>query len=428
MWNQLKLAIKDLKKMEWMAMLCIFFFSLITLSTVSMVSAVEVKIKEYRLVKPYLQNRGVLLLPAFLAKDSNNHGTFLRDEQELKTYLNGVEEIVCYEKIWEPQIVGLADEIEAYCYNSNAIRCMEPVMKEGRWFGKEDINASVLSAVITGNTKKEIHVGDVLTLKTAMDKDLEIQIKVVGVLDDRNALFFNDIYRKAYGDYRDCYYVFQNDAEDRVKLFLSDEQILAGEKEGMFEYLNYRLSPTKGFQKEMTGISIISFQKNMTEEEIDAELGKLYEMSYLHHKFNLRDFYKNSRRYVMEDLIVWLPLVICVSVFILITVISVNTIMIKKQLGNYAIYYLCGLSWKDCAGLSFTATGLECIFSFLLTTATLCVLKLTGLLKNSALHLGFVQLFAILIVLFLFAVLSHILPGLLVYKTSAKEVLAENKV
>ena len=428
MRNILKLSIKDLKRVEWMSLLCIFFFSFVALATASMVSAIEIKVKEYWLLKPYLNNAGVLLLPACLAKDSSNHGSLLRDEQEIKEYLNGVEDIVCYERIWEPKIVGLSDEVEAYCYDADAIRCMAPAMKEGRWFGKEDRNAETLSAVITGNAKKELHVGDRLLLKTSMDKDVEIEIEIIGILQDRNMLFFNDIYRKTTGDYRDCYYVFQNDAEERVKVFLSDEQILAGEKDGRFGYLNYRLSPKKGFQKEMSGITIISFQKDMTAQEIEDELQKLYEMSTFHHIFDLKDFYKSSKKYVAQDLLVWLPLLICASVFILITVISVNTIMIKKQLGNYAIYYLCGFSWRDCAGLSFAAAGLECIVAFLLTVTSIFLLKATGVINNSAIHIGFVQIVAMLVVLVLFAALSHILPRLLVSKTSAKEVLTANRM
>ncbi len=427
MRTYLKLAIKDMKRIGWMNGICILFLAGTILSVMLITSAVEIKVKDYRLIYPFIRQNGVSILPNHLAKGIADSGLIIRDEEELRDYLTEVKDIVCYEKIWEPRIDGVKQEVEAYCYSKNAIRCMNPVMREGRWFSEEDLQMEELSVVLTGNAGERFHVGDIIRIRSDMDKEVSVEARVIGIIADREKLFFNDVYRKTSSDYRDYFYVFDDEAEERILVFLSDEQILAGTKNGRFGYLNFRVSPTKGFQKQVTGISIITFKEGMEKEDINKEIDKLRELSDMRNEQDLEVIRKNSNQFLIEDLKMWLPLFACVLAFILITVIGVNTIMVKKQLGNYAIYTICGLPWADCAGLSFLVTLLDGLVAEGLVFFSLLFLKRIGMLLNSALRVGLPQISIANIVLFMIVGLTHIIPRYLVRKTSAKEVFEENR-
>lgn len=424
----LRLAIKDLKRVIGMSILVILFFCGIFLTVMSLVSAVEVKMKAYQDIRPYLKGNGVILFPFELAKGVDEGGTLLRDEKEIQEYLSGVKNVMCMETIWEPVIAGFSQDVNVYCYGSEMTECLNPMMEEGHWFQKEDLHSEMLCAVITDNSKGKLHAGDVVTIRSKMDREVEVEALVIGVLKDREQILYADPLVSTGGDYRDCYYVISNSSESALTVFLSDTQILNGETDGRFGFLNYRVNPNQGFQKQMRGFTIITFDENMSQDEVSAELSKLKGMSYILHQYDLKTFRKNSIRYVLEDLKTWSPLFFCVILFVLITVISVNTIMVKKQLGNYVIYYMCGLSWRDCGKISLVASLIECAVSVIFTGIIFAIFKLTEISVLSVLQIGLFQVLAVLLMMLLFLSLSHSVPGWLVRRTSAKEVMAENKI
>lgn len=424
-----KYAWKDIKRIGWLSVLLVLFYTGVFIITVSIIAAVEIKTEDYMLMKPYMNQKGVILFPLVMAKKENDGGTLFRDDAEIREYISGVKDIVCIESIWAPVIAGFPKEVEAYVYNSEALSCMHPEMSEGRWFDEADNSSDYLSAVVTGNTNGRLHAGDVITLKTELDQDIEQKVLIIGVLADRSKILLTDMFHTPYEDYRDCFYVFDNATENKVLLLFSDEQIEKGRSLNRFPYMDFRVSPNKGFQKQVKGITILTFESFMSNDDIQRELDKLYEGkgAFFIHSFELSDFKKRSDSYVLEDVRTWFPLLLCVSLFVLSSSISINTIMVKRQLRNYAVYYLCGFAWGDCTKVSVFVSGMEISIAILLTVIIRFVTDIFKIGNMLFLFDGYYKYLAVLSVGFLFLILSVILPILMVRNSSAKQVLNENK-
>lgn len=427
MGKYIKLAFKDLKRVGWLGILCAIFFAVVFLLAISISSAFELKVERYNKLRPYLKQNGVFLFSSYLAKQRSDGGTLLRDRKEIEEYLDGVNDVISMERLWDPYLDDMDQKLETYCLSEGAVRSINPVMEEGRWFQKKDLKAKKLVGVITGNSGIGIHPGDTITLRTKIDDGVTEEIEIIGIIGDKETLFMPDFFRSSYEDFRDCFYVFDNETENKAVLFLYDEQILAGEKDGLFGNLNFRVSPDKGFQKSMTGPTIITFNKNMNEKETDEQIAKIRQVSQINRIFELKDFNRRSKRFVLADLRTWFPLFVFISLFVLVSVVSIHTIMVKKQLGNYAIYYLCGMSWKDCSYISLVATLLECFAAFIIVGAYFGYLSLSGRIHETALSIGPLQIGIVCGLTIMFVLLSHLLPRQLISKTSAKNVLAENK-
>lgn len=50
---------------------------------------------------------------------------------------------------------------------------------------------------------------------------------------------------------------------------------------------------------------------------------------------------------------------ICVLILTLVGALSTSALSAKRQLKNYAVYYICGLKWKQCATVNFWSSVIE---------------------------------------------------------------------
>lgn len=419
-----KLGLKDFKRTTGINLLVIMLLVAVFLIAISLVSAIQVKLKKYSTLSQYLNQKGVYIESLYLQKQQDNEIYLLRDEKELKEYLPNVNSILSVENVLDVSIKERNLPITLWCYSEEVVNSLSPSMESGRWFQEADMDSDILKAVVTYN-EKNLKCGDIITLENGLSDSI-IQVEIIGIMEDNESLFYTNELGGSYGDYRDCYYTYNYEAEEQnVLMIIADQQILNGEKNGKFSVLNYRLQSDKGFQKQMMGGTLITYN-NISQKIIDQDVEKLKQNSFINQVYDLSKMNQNSWKYILEELYNYLPVFICIFIFVIIAAVSANVITVKKQLKNYSIYYICGLPWKSCARISLCVACITSGIALSMVILSVFILKLVGIIENTALNLGIWQLIICGIIILCYILLAWSIPLGIVRNTSAKKIMTNN--
>ncbi len=401
--------------------LVIMMLTVIFLALISTTSAVEIKLKKYMNFEPYLKQNGVCLFYEYLQADMGDNAYLLRDEWDIKKELPHVKDVLCVAKLWNTFVNN--EQVTVLCYSDPLIKNMNPEMESGRFFKEKDFSSDVLKAVVTHNDGR-IKTGDVIELVAEIptrdgNKIYRERIEIIGVMADNESFYSPVKPREVKSDYRDLYYTYNYEYEEgHIMLFLADAQIY----EGYFPDLNYNLADT-GIQRQMTGATVITFGRDVPQEVIDNEMQKIIDNSFLYINNDLNLMNEKSLQYVLQELHDYLPVFVCVFIFVLIAAVSAGTIMVKKQLRNYAIYYLCGLPWKFCALISLGVSAIITGISLGMVVLSMVLVKDLGIAANTAMHLGEIQFLACGIMILCYLICAWAIPLRIVQKTSVKKIM-----
>lgn len=420
-----RLAWKDFKRILGINLLEVMLLATVFLTAISIVSAVQIKFKKYSALSQYLNQNGVYVESGYLAYEQNGNNVLLRDEKELKEHFPKVNSVLSVEQVWDMTITEQNIPITLWCYSEAVIHSLSPSMEKGRWFQKSDMDSDILKAVVTYN-ENDLKPGDIVTLETGIS-DAKEKVEIIGVLKNNESLFYTSMTGENYGDYRDCYYVYNYEAEEKnVLMILADQQILNGEKKKNFEALNYRLNRKAGFQKEMSGGTLLTFGDDISQTAIDQDMENLKKNSAIYRIYPLPEMRDNSWDYILEELHNYFPVFICIFIFVLIAAISANTITVKKQLKNYAVYNICGLPWRDCAAISLCGACITSGIAFGMVVFAIVFLKNIGIIANAGLQLSWLQFFVCGLIIFGYVLLAWFIPFGIVRNTSTKEIITNN--
>ncbi len=428
---------KDFKRTKEINLLVILLLVVVFLTAISIVSAVEEKFKKYAMLSNYLNKNGVYLESLCLAKEltedeqkrytDGRTNILIENENVLREYLSDVRAVLSVAEVWDPIVIGKDVKLAGmWCYSSVVTEALNLDMESGRWFQESDMNSDMLKAVVTYN-ESDLKAGDIITVGNGLT-DATQQVEIIGVIKDNESLYNTDIMSGKYQDYRDCYYTYNYEAEEHgIVMIIADRQILNGEERGQFAYFNPSINNTHtGFTKQMGGPTILMYDDGVSQETINQDIDKLNKYSVIHAARPLSKINENSWDYILEELHNYLPVFVCVFLFVIVAAVSSNAITVKKQLKNYAIYYMCGLPWKNCARISL---GVACIISgiaFGMVVFSIFFLKLTGTIADIALKLGPVQLITCMAIILCYVLLAWSIPLGIVRNTSAKEIMTNN--
>ncbi len=416
-----KLGWIDFKRNLLIQGIIILLLMVTFLAAISMVSAVEVKLKQYIVFKEYLDYNGIYIMSDMM--QNNESHTLFRDAEEMKEFLPEAEEVFTVAKLWEPYIGDT--QINAWCYSSDIIKRLSPELEGGRWFKEQDNNETVLKAVVSHN-EDGWKTGDIVTMTTPLT-GAEQKIEIIGVLQDNESLFYYNDLAQPKGDYRDFYYTYNYENEGRIPLFIfSDSQILKNMNNQEFAYLNFRLNSEKGFQRQVTAGTVVIYPENISEASIKEDINRLNQESRIHHTAALSDMGEKSQKYIFKELNDLLPIALCTFIFIVVAGISANVISVKKHLKNYAVYYICGLQWKQCSFISLCSSLLAVMAAFGLLFFSVGWLQVLGKWKNTAMQMGVWQILICAGVLFFYVFAAWLLPRTIVKNTSANQILKTN--
>ncbi len=411
---------KDVKRNRVLNFIIIILLMIMFATAISGISVVVSKVRVYSKIEPYIENKGVFLWCEMLTRGSR--GILYSDAAELRQYLPEADSILAISRWIASTYQG--KEINVWEYPEEVVKMLSPAMEQGRYFTIQDIYSNTLKGVVSHNTYG-IREGDVVRINYDLAKGCYQEIEIVGVMEDDAVLYQPQYFGENTKDFRQCFQSYNYNAMGGEPVILiAQQQILANQSKGRFSNVNFRLSDS-GFMKEIEGPVIISYSDNVSDEQIDEDILFLIDgaTSSISRQMTLKQFNSNSREYVYEELDNLYPVVVCVMIFILVAAVSAGVLSVKKNMYNYAVYYMCGLRWMQCAMISLVSAFFVAAGALLLVGSALVILQFMGKLEKTVICYDVWQIVICGGLLVFFVVISSLLPLFLVWRTSANNVL-----
>jgi len=135
---------------------------------------------------------------------------------------------------------------------------------------------------------------------------------------------------------------------------------------------------------------------------------------------------KNSLDYIFQQIYILLPILICILILTLVSAISVSALSAKRQLKNYAVYYICGLKWKQCALINFYSSLISVLISFVLSIISIIVIIITDSFGETVIELGMWQILSCILIMTIYVLLSVLLPISIIGNNTPNQVLRSN--
>ncbi len=293
-----------------------------------------------------------------------------------------------------------------------------PEMQDGVWLSEctDMYEKTGVIPVVLGWCNGRYNVGDEFSHDFPMNYDengnptevVHAEYKVVGIMANGQRLIgYSDQTDWENIDYTNIATLYDYNVDERIFAIT-----ISADSEALFGGKN-----THCVYYQMADYSDVSY-----DEYVNA--GSRIEGNNKYQCYPFAKVRENSMKYVFEQIRTLMPIAVCIFLLMLISAVSVNAIYTKRQLRNYAIFYICGARWRSCALKSLKNELVTCGIAAVLTAAVLIIGKYT-FLKKMLVSFGLPQLGLCAAVMLLYLALSVIMPLCIIGSSQPKDVLKE---
>ena len=289
-------------------------FALIIIFT----SAVMERSEYFSVCRDELSSSGVVI-------ESSSADIIMRNEDEVldvfteATNVTGIKSIGLNTEDYEFQSI-------AKIYPDDIMDIIPPRLEKGNYPKYNSDFIECLAADGFG-----LNVGDVLELYD--DNQEKYKVKVCGIISFNQYIYGKGVpgLYENHGDYRDLCYLFTKSSGDKP-FFITTQSI--AEKFKINSAFRYDSS------------IIVNFPENMYDSDTLEQMAYDYGFEIIGNNDSL---YKGSTEYVNEQLYTLMPLSVIILILTIFTAITSSMIIIMKNQKNFAIFCLCGATWRYCS-------------------------------------------------------------------------------
>lgn len=303
-------------------------------------------------------------------------------------------------------------------YPQHVLNDFQPSLEEGQWIDEEQTEDAALPVVISQNPYGW-KTGSVISFQyyDETGKKHDIQARVIGVLEEGTQVIGHDFGQGDifHHDYRDIFSSYRYEQEQSMLVMVAEEQ---AKKMGIpytfnqDHFIVYQDDITKYEQEQNSQILKNNLGMGMGDTTRDS---------------SLETFMENSNHQIQRELMVYLPIVVCVLVITIISLINVCTLNMADDLYHNAIFSLLGLPWKQCSVFSL----IQSIFSaFLSVVLFFVLLVLTVKLKLTdylLVDLNRVSMGVLMGTLIFLCAIHYVVPYAMLSRKQPVDVLRDRK-
>ena len=359
-----KYAIKNFKKEPVVNILTILQLTAVIVIVVIMTSSVLIRYRYYAPFKDILQSNGIFCdfsLPANYDEQKLQDPFKYIADDEIKNLIPYVEDVVScnFGPCWfvDENQFPLDFNFSSLFYDNHMIERYEPEIAQGRWL-QTSTEADCIECIISENNHG-LKVGDKVKIAfTAFEeKDLFQEVLIVGMLTERTKIIGYQQNRGTMGnpDITTLYGGGIFNAEEDLLILLSSD------------YLSEHTTVIQG----MFGPALITFKEGTSAEQIKQARTQLSD-----YNASFSDMNKNSRAYVFEQVKNLLPIIIVLVVMTVVSGVSSSALSTRRELKSFAVLYITGLRWKQCALISLLHSLIIAASALVLSGVCIWVLKL----------------------------------------------------
>ena len=298
-------------------------------------------------------------------------------------------------------------------YTDNMINIYEPKMKYGKWLSECDLSNGEVYGIVS--SKANLSVGDTVKITSVQfdEKDYEfknpkykdIEIKIVGVVDDNASLLCLDDYFSYDDNYKNLY----GNVKDIDSLLITSQSQLES------KHVGYSISNRK---------QLIKYKSDASQQEID-EMNNL--LRGLGPTVDMKEFYDRSQNYFYNQMLKIVPLLICTILLIVVSTISISALNIKNNIKLYSVFYVCGSNRRKCLCLCLFNSILTVVIGIAITYIIMSISNISGALGQTVIQITNIGILMCAIAVVIHIVCSMIMPVVLMNKNSLIENLTENE-
>lgn len=407
----IKLGIKEFQRNIFGNIFIILQLAVTVILTVAIVSSVESRTMYYKPFEDLLSKDGAVL------KAVNAVGGEKPVEE-----LNGVESACLSYRAGGIFSTDSTEQYEGRNYpvalNDEYIKRLSPEMKNGKWLSEINYSGrSGICGVITDNGS--IKTGDKVLMTVGYYDEADVnfenikyetyEIEIVGVIKDGAKIpDVSKSFKKTEFDFRNFYHDYSLKQDVDPVLFVPYSQLSLAHISCM-----------------PSGLQIVSFKEGLSQEEKSGLLSELGKYGTIIDETSAVN--ERSEKYIREELVKLMPLLICVFVLVAVSSVSLSAISVKKNLKLYGIYYVCGSRWKNCILINLINNVITSAAGVLTAVIIINVIKVKGLLENTVFSFGKPQLLFTAALIVLNLLISMIIPLGIMKRNTPKEILTNNE-
>lgn len=392
------------------------------------VSSVLSRIEMYTPVKKYFPDgKGLYICNIY---DATSLDSELKNIDDVESVTSGYDTSLYYSPSSKDLSNGLGDDrMSVNALSEDMIKSFTPQMSSGKWLSNASANGDLIPAVVTENSNYK--TGDIVTIMhkekvgemSPDDEDFDYadpykyeyvknKVEIVGVIADGSQLLgFSSAYLgtedsiKEKPDFRDLY-ANVNKHGNMMLIVPTD----------CLKDINCKIYPC--------GNQIVTLKDNVSNERF-KEL-ELY-LRDCGRVFDFEDFRENSLVYINGQLIKLVPMLICVIVLVIVSSVSASAVNIKKRLGDYGIYYLCGAKWNAYIKIDLVCDLMTAVMAAAIAVCISNVLTMSKFMGNTVISFGWLHLIGCVSIVILNILISLLIPGVIMRRNTPNEILMINE-
>lgn len=173
------------------------------------------------------------------------------------------------------------------------------------------------------------------------------------------------------------------------------------------------------FSSVLGGI-MVKYKDNLSEEDYENALNSTYALGS---SVEFSEIRENSLKEIKDQMTVLAPIIGGIILLVIVSVLSLSAVNTNKQLRNYAVYYICGSIWKQCAVINAVSIIISVLAGGLLSYICLKLAQNLKLLKDTVVTLGEWQILGCVAIVIITLIASLIMPLLIIGKSTPREIL-----
>ena len=175
----------------------------------------------------------------------------------------------------------------------------------------------------------------------------------------------------------------------------------------------------------MDDVVLIKYDKNISQKDAD------YNWQFILDNFDIRssrssmsEIHDLSVRDMKVKLYFLIPLLLACFVLMIVSAVCSNAITIRNSIHDYAVYNLCGMSWRKCILINLYYIVMNILLAGI--CVTILAPKIVHIYMDTTVALGIAQILPCIVVCVLYLILAMIQPYLLLKRQSAHNILVNH--
>ena len=310
-----------------------------------------------------------------------------------------------------------ADMITAV-YPEDVLNDYAPDLSEGKWLTDADDKKGVLPVVISENSYGW-RTGSMLNFQQIDEsgKTKNIKAEVVGVMEEGTNVIGHDFGQGQVlqNDYRDIYSTYRYEQKKGVL-------ILTGEQKAKENGVTYTFNQDHFivYQDDIT-----KYEMSSNSHALKRTLGTGNDGSTI--DSSLQEFMKNTKHHLQKESMMYLPVLICVLIITIISIVNVCALNMSDDLYHNAIFSLLGLPWRRCVSFSVIQSFFTAFFSVVMFFALFATVQKLNLTEYLLIKLDWVTVVSMVVMLVVLCFVHWIVPYVILCRKQPVEVFRDRK-